>query len=309
MPKAFLSYSWDPEPHPTWVRDLAARLRHDGVETILDQWHAVPGDSLSRFMEQAVAQNDFVIIVCTPNYKRKSDARAGGVGYEGDIMTGEVMVHGNRRKFVPVLRDGEWPNAAPSWLLASYYVDLRGADWGQRYALLVDTLHDRLPEPPPVRAQAFRILSDNCVLDGAAQLVWANCRDTRLYELQEMQDLLAQTSRESGWQFRLPTDVEVTAVQEAEQHYARPPILVTVHESHPFFGAYDKGVWTPRIVTNARKSDPTGGSGGFNANAFYGAGSGYGQLTNINPAYLAVEADRLRRKFLARFVRSAEANE
>lgn len=33
MATAFLSYSWDPEPHPTWVRELAGRLRSDGVES------------------------------------------------------------------------------------------------------------------------------------------------------------------------------------------------------------------------------------------------------------------------------------
>jgi hypothetical protein len=29
MATAFLSYSWDPEPHPTWVRELAGRLRSE----------------------------------------------------------------------------------------------------------------------------------------------------------------------------------------------------------------------------------------------------------------------------------------
>jgi hypothetical protein len=37
MPRVFISYSWDDEDHKRWVRDLAARLRTHGIETLLDQ--------------------------------------------------------------------------------------------------------------------------------------------------------------------------------------------------------------------------------------------------------------------------------
>jgi len=54
-------------------------------------------------MESEIRRNDFVIIVCTPKYKVKSDTRTGGVGYEGDIMTAEVFTNQNHLKFIPVL--------------------------------------------------------------------------------------------------------------------------------------------------------------------------------------------------------------
>jgi hypothetical protein len=112
-PRAFLSYSWDDDPHRRWVQDLATRLRAvDGVDVMLDRWHAVPGDQLPAFMERAVRENDFVIAICTPHYKQKSDRRDGGVGYEGDIMTAEIFTGGNQRKFIPVLRRGTWADAA-----------------------------------------------------------------------------------------------------------------------------------------------------------------------------------------------------
>ena len=66
---------------------MATDLRRDGIETILDQWHAVPGDQLPAFMEREIRENDYVLIICTPNYMLKSDERRGGVGYDGDIMT------------------------------------------------------------------------------------------------------------------------------------------------------------------------------------------------------------------------------
>ena len=114
MKSAFISYSWDDDAHCDWVRALAGRLRADGIDVSIDRWAAVPGDQLSAFMERAIRENQFVVIVCTPRYKHRSDAREGGVGYEGDIMTSEVLNSQNHRKFIPVLRRGVWSQAAPS---------------------------------------------------------------------------------------------------------------------------------------------------------------------------------------------------
>ena len=105
-PKAFMSYSWDDDQHKEWVASLATNLRDNGIETILDQWHAVPGDQLPEFMERQIRENDYVLIICTPNYRLKSDGRKGGVGYEGDIMTAEVHNQRNHRKFIPILARG-----------------------------------------------------------------------------------------------------------------------------------------------------------------------------------------------------------
>lgn len=125
-PKAFISYSWDDDDHKRWVRDFAVRLRGDGVDATLDQWATVPGDRLPFFMEQAIRENSYVLIICTPTYKDKSDQRKGGVGYEGDIMTGEVHTQGNHRKFITVLRRGDWTTAIPSWLAGKYGINLGG---------------------------------------------------------------------------------------------------------------------------------------------------------------------------------------
>jgi hypothetical protein len=65
---AFISYSWDDDAHKEWVRSLAERLRTDGVDVMLDRWAAVPGDQLPAFMERAIRENQFVVIVCTPRY-------------------------------------------------------------------------------------------------------------------------------------------------------------------------------------------------------------------------------------------------
>ena len=148
-PTSFISYSWDNDDHKSWVRDLATRLRGDGIDVKLDQWEIAPGDQLPSFMESAIRENDYVLIVCTPKYKRRSDNREGGVGYEGDIMTAEVLTTQNHRKFIPVLRTGDWSQAAPSWLRGKYYVDLRGNPYPERgYEDLVTTIYGTRPMAP-----------------------------------------------------------------------------------------------------------------------------------------------------------------
>jgi hypothetical protein len=151
MPRVFISYSWEDEAHRSWVRDLATRLRADGVETTIDQWDAVPGDQLPAFMERAIRSNDYVLIICTPRYKQRSDQRQGGVGYEGDIMSAEVLATANHRKFVPILRRGIWAEAAPTWLIGKYFIDLSSTPYSEEnYEDLLVTMHGVRNTAPPV---------------------------------------------------------------------------------------------------------------------------------------------------------------
>jgi hypothetical protein len=150
-PTAFVSYSWDNDAHRAWVAGLAARLRQDGVDVTLDQWHAVPGDQLPAFMERSIRDSRYVLIICTPGYKRRSDERRGGVGYEGDIITGEVANKGNHRKYIPILRRGEPTEALPSWLQGKYFINLRGTRYSEHhYNDLLSTLHNVRVQPPPL---------------------------------------------------------------------------------------------------------------------------------------------------------------
>ena len=102
-------------------------------------------------MERAVRENDFVIAVCTPRFKERSDGRGGGVGYEGDIMTAYALTGGDKRKFIPVLRRGSWSEAAPTWLLGRAKIDLSKDPYPEsEYEELLRTLHGAREEAPPV---------------------------------------------------------------------------------------------------------------------------------------------------------------
>jgi hypothetical protein len=152
-PKVSVSYSWEDEAHMQWVGEFAARLRGDGVDVSLDQWMVGLGKPLPEFMEKLVRENERVLVICTPTYKEKSDGRIGGVGYEGDLMTGEMLTQRKREKFIPVLRTGNWTESIPSWLSGRSGVDLRGEQYSEpEYRKLVDELHGRMPQAPPLGA-------------------------------------------------------------------------------------------------------------------------------------------------------------
>lgn len=155
--RAFISYAWETRDHRQWVKELAVRLRLDGVDVILDQWALSPGDQLPEFMESSVRTSDAVLVICTPIFSGKSDARAGGVGYEGSVITAEILSGAARRKFIPLLRRGEWKEAAPSWLLGSVYLNFRNdADQlEESYSELLVTLHGRREVAPPVGSPRF----------------------------------------------------------------------------------------------------------------------------------------------------------
>ena len=116
---------------------------------------------MPAFMDRAIRENDFVLIICTPAYKLKADGGTGGVGYEGDVIQGHIFAAHDHRKFIPVLRKGEWGAAAPSALLGKYWIDLReGPDYERNYQDLLRTLLAQREEAPPVGGPSRVYLPD-----------------------------------------------------------------------------------------------------------------------------------------------------
>lgn len=132
IPSALISYSWDSEEHKVWVRGIAQRLRRNGVDVKLDQWHVKPGQSLTQFMEREIVECDHVIIICTPNYYEKSLSRKGGVGYEQQIISGHIASGVPREKFIPVVREGNFEPgnncSIPPHFSGIFAVDMRNQD-------------------------------------------------------------------------------------------------------------------------------------------------------------------------------------
>ncbi len=282
-PKVFISYSWDGDAHRSWVREFAARLRMEGgIDVTLDQWHAAPGDRLTSFMERAVRESDFVLVVCTPAYKSKSDLGTGGVGYEGDIMTGEVLTAGNHSKFVPILREGEWKDAAPSWLAAKYYVKLtEGIPDHEPFRDLLRTLHRARPAAPAVGTPPSFIENDlisiaRDVLTAANEILDANqaalvpffTNPALRYSVSNQMTALfhdqAYRSRFSGWRAFLGSLMQTT--RDPEHLSVCDRLQKQIATLHSAFYTYqqtldDKGEFETHkhfveLVLGNRASDP-----------------------------------------------------
>lgn len=150
--KVFISYSWDDDEHKEWTKSLADALLEEGIEAIIDQYDLEPGDRLPQFMEQSISGSVFVIVVCTPNYKKKADARDGGVGYESHLIAGELFQQRNERKFIPVLRRGAVATSIPNALTGKLFIDLSSPQdspkYRQNFGDLVATIRGERKKPP-----------------------------------------------------------------------------------------------------------------------------------------------------------------
>lgn len=159
--KTFISYAWESDEIKKWVKNLATQLRNDGIDAKLDQWEVVPGDQMPHFMEKSVKENDYVLIICTPKYKTKSENRIGGVGYEGDIMTAEVLQKSNHRKFIPIIKSGTKETSIPSWLSGKYYVDLSNeVHFDNNYSDLTTTLLNKRERAPELGTTTQKITDE-----------------------------------------------------------------------------------------------------------------------------------------------------
>jgi len=145
--KVGISYSWDDEAHQRWVATLASVLDAAGFAVELDT-NVRLGSDLHYFMEGMVARSDRVLVICTPNYKSRVDARSGGAGFEGTLITAELVANHGTTKFVPLLRSGTWNDAIPCCLAGRKGLDLRNDnDFATRCEELIRDLSQHSATP------------------------------------------------------------------------------------------------------------------------------------------------------------------
>lgn len=136
----FVSYSWDSDSHIKKVGYLVNLLKKSGIRTVWDQDMAL-GKRIPSFMEEGLQKCDQVLFICTPRYKAKADERDGGVGYETNVITGDLYRSHNDMKYIPVLFDGGWTDSLPVWASGKLGADLRN-DNMREFEKLLDALRD-----------------------------------------------------------------------------------------------------------------------------------------------------------------------
>lgn len=120
--RVLVSYSQDTAAHKERCRELADRLRSDGVEAWIDQYVPAPPEGWPRWMQQQIAGARFVLLVCTPTFRRRFEGtETPGVGkgatWEGLISTQVLYDNGARNeKFVPVLFENANEQVVPDVL-------------------------------------------------------------------------------------------------------------------------------------------------------------------------------------------------
>lgn len=124
-PTVFISYSWDNDEHNNWILNLSKRLFDNGVQVILDRYELKPGSNMMHFMEQSIPKADKVLIIFTPNYKRKAEGREGGVGFEYSILNTELYKQiANNEKYIPILKSGSFDESIPNFIQQFIAVDM-----------------------------------------------------------------------------------------------------------------------------------------------------------------------------------------
>lgn len=137
--------------------ELAQQLRRDGVDAELDQFHEDELPHWPRWCgERMRPENaDFVLRVCTPEYKRRVEGRAPadvgkGVFWEGTFLHNELYRDKGNGRFLPVLLEGADETDIPSVLEGYAWFRLDGLGLGCR------RLCQALPDADPAGGCAGR---------------------------------------------------------------------------------------------------------------------------------------------------------
>ncbi len=115
--KVFISYCWETDidsKHKDWVHKLAKNLE-EYFSVIIDIEQPL-GIELNQFMERTISKCDKVLIIATPEYKKRADARMSGVGYETSLITNDLVNDQNKIKFIPIIRKGSKEDSYPLYL-------------------------------------------------------------------------------------------------------------------------------------------------------------------------------------------------
>ena len=174
------------------------RSPHVGRKVKLDQSDPRPGSDLTAYMESAIRESDYVLLIGTPNFAGRADGRLGGVGYEQAVVTGEMLSGVSKDgKFIPILR-GDPQASVPSVHRNRVWTDFReDADFDRALKELLSALHHNTVEPV-VKSEADDSATD---LDDQLFGTFSGCEDLigqPPTQAENRADLRAKLTVESG---------------------------------------------------------------------------------------------------------------
>jgi hypothetical protein len=146
LSRVFLSYSWEEDFHINWVFNLAKQLNSDGIYVIHDRSFMdfdrdLTPSQIEQFMVDSVRKADKLLVILSPEYKRKAEGIKGGVGFEFALMKTEPPVHSSLERDVALLRKGDPATAIPLGFERVFVLDMREDPVpDDRYRMLVERI-------------------------------------------------------------------------------------------------------------------------------------------------------------------------
>jgi hypothetical protein len=112
------------------VLEFSVRLRADGIDCVIDQYQFSPPTGWPRWTEAQIEQADYVLVICTENYRERFRAKAApgqglGVRWEGAVITQDLYdAETNNTRFIPVVFTAQDVAFIPSILRGATRYDL-----------------------------------------------------------------------------------------------------------------------------------------------------------------------------------------
>lgn len=105
-PKVFISYSHDSKDFQDRILAFSNQLRKEGIDANIDQYIDSPPEGWPKWMERNIQEADFVLVVCTKNYKLKTmgELSGNGINWETSIVYQHLYNNSSiNNKFIPII--------------------------------------------------------------------------------------------------------------------------------------------------------------------------------------------------------------
>jgi len=131
IPKVFISYSHDSKEFQDKILHFSNKLRKEGIDATIDQYVDSPREGWPKWMEKNIQEADYVLVICTENYKLKvsGGVSGNGINWETSIVYQHLYNSGSKNeKFIPVITgDGKFDDILTP-LQGSTFYDMDNED-------------------------------------------------------------------------------------------------------------------------------------------------------------------------------------
>jgi len=153
-PKVFISYCQESVEFSDKVLELSNKLRTEGIDTILDQYEESPKEGWLRWMENSIADAQFILVICTQEYLHRLSGKADrgvgkGVKWETNIIYQHLYNDDTlNERFIPIALQAKDTAFIPMTLQGTTYYDISKPE---RYESLYWRLRGvNIKEKPPL---------------------------------------------------------------------------------------------------------------------------------------------------------------